>query len=75
MLDLLPATKDKLRVAEGVHGTFYYHLHNPKAHRGLCGDKVMYTSIPVSAWGTVTHIHERWCSRCVTAAKQLEAMS
>lgn len=75
MLDLLQATKDKLRVAEGIHGTFYYHLRTPDAHRGLCGDKVMPTSIPVSAWGTVTHIKERWCSRCAAAAKQLETVS
>lgn len=73
MLDLLPETKARFGVAEGIHGTWYYHLRRPDDHFGLCGDRVMYTSIPVSAWGTRTHIKERWCSRCEKAARDIEA--
>lgn len=72
-LDLLPETKECFRVAEGIHGTFYYHLRRPDDHFGLCGDRVMHTSIPVSAWGARTdHIKERWCSRCEGAASEIE---
>lgn len=69
---LTSRTKDQLRVAEGIFGTFYYHLRHPRAYFGLCGDRVMFTSIPVSAWGTKTHIEERWCSRCAKIAEGLD---
>jgi hypothetical protein len=72
MLEIEQRTKDRLRVAEGVLGTFYYHLRLPEDRFGLCGDRVMHTSIPVSAWGTRTHVPERWCSRCEKAARELE---
>ena len=72
MLDLLPETKSRLAVAEGIFGTFYYHLRRPDEYFGLCGDRVMHTSIPISAWGTQTHIKERWCSRCEAIARKVE---
>lgn len=65
-------TKARLEVAEGIYGTWYYHLRQPLAYVGLCGDSVMHTSIPISAWGTRTHINERWCSRCAKEARKLE---
>jgi len=76
MLDLREDTKSRLRVLEGIHGTWHYHL-GPKELRvptSLCGDVVMTTSMPVSAWGTKTHINERWCSRCAAKAAELEAV-
>lgn len=72
MLEIQQDTKAHLRVAEGIHGTFYYHLRRPDDHFGLCGDRVMHTSIPVSAWGSRTHLKERWCSRCEKAAREIE---
>jgi len=56
--------RDSLEVAEGIHSTFSYHLRKPGAKDSLCGKWVMHTRIPVSAWGTKTHLHERWCSKC-----------
>jgi len=61
-----------LKVAEGIHGTFYYHLQRPFVQFGLCGDRVMGTNIPISAWGTKTHVNERWCSRCEKALREIE---
>lgn len=62
-------TERALLVAEGIHGTFYYHMRRGlHEHFALCGDQVMHTRIPLSAWGTVTHIKERWCSRCAARA-------
>jgi len=67
-----------LEVAEGIHGTFYYHLwKRPERGSGgtaLCGDRVMVTGIPRSAWGTTTdlgQIKERWCSRCKAIADRM----
>ena len=72
MLDIREDTKAKVEVAEGIYGTWYYHLRKPLTYVGLCGDRVMHTSIPVSAWGMRTHINERWCSRCEKAAREFE---
>jgi hypothetical protein len=73
VLDLLPATKGRYRVAETIHGTFHYHLRAPDLIYALCGARVMQTSIPVSAWGARTHINERWCQKCADMARALEA--
>jgi hypothetical protein len=71
-LDITERTKARFKVAEGINGTFYYHLQHFNSHFGLCGDRVMHTSIPLSAWGSKTHINERWCSRCESIAKEIE---
>jgi hypothetical protein len=73
MLDLLPATKARLSVAEGINGYFRYHLRAPDSTYALCGAQVMRTSIPVAAWGTQTHIGEKWCQKCADMARTLEA--
>lgn len=57
-----------LRVVEGIAGTWFYHLRRAHAEVSLCGAKVMMTGIPVSAWGTKTHLRERWCETCAEAA-------
>lgn len=58
---------DDLVVTEGVESTWHYHLSyakNGKDTRALCGAQVMNTQIPLSAWGTVGHLRERWCKKC-----------
>lgn len=54
-----------VNLMEGIHGTFYYH-YSIDGKTALCGDKVMPTRIPESAWGTRTHLNERYCSRCAS---------
>jgi hypothetical protein len=50
---------------EGIHGTWYYHLSDASGQRALCGDEVMPTGIPETAWGVRTeHLKERYCTRC-----------
>jgi hypothetical protein len=56
-------------VTEGIHGTFRYHLSETRSGRALCGARVMLTHIPVSAWGTVSHLGERWCAACEKAGR------
>lgn len=53
-----------LVVKEGVEGTYHYHLAQPHRYVSLCGRRVMHTGIPVSAWGTKTHLNEKWCPDC-----------
>jgi len=63
--------KTQFNVAEGIYGTFYYHLRVSDEPFALCGDRIMHTSIPFSAWGTTTHVKERWCSRCANLEKEI----
>lgn len=70
--------KDRQRyIAETVHGTYFYHLHDtddPKFGGGqltaLCGKTFSGwdTKIPVSTWGKRTHLHESYCFECTRAA-------
>jgi len=60
----------KYVVKEGVEGMYRYHLAQRHLWVSLCGARVMQTSIPVSAWGTKTHIGEKWCSTCREAGTQ-----
>jgi len=60
--------KPALVVKEGVEGYYRYHLAEQSKYLSLCGKRVMNTSVPVRAWGTRTHLGEKWCDRC----KQLE---
>lgn len=64
-----------LRVVESVTGTYYYHLASVGSTaakgsgtptRPLCDARggVMPTSIPLSAWGVKSHLHEKWCQTC-----------
>jgi len=53
-----------LEVAEGVSGTWYYHLRKSDQYVALCGAKVMPTKIPLKTWGQVGHLRERYCSKC-----------
>ena len=63
----------KLVVTEGISGTWFYHLSEdapkPKQQTALCGARVMHTNMPREAWGTVTHIGERWCKKCQSIAE------
>jgi hypothetical protein len=75
MLGIQEDTKALYRISEGISGTWFYHLE-PKTSAGiptaLCGARVMRTSVPVSAWGTRTHLKERWCQECADHARQAE---
>jgi hypothetical protein len=55
-------------VKEGIRGTYHYHLSSPEKYTALCGVVVMQTEIPLSAWGTKTHLNERWCEKCAILA-------
>lgn len=63
----------RLSIAESIHGTWYYHLRSGSDHRSLCGGHVMHTAVPLSAWGTTSHLNERWCSQCAALAGRLKA--
>lgn len=56
-----------IRIGEGIHGTFSYHLHVEGTHQGLCGTQIMRTSVPLESWGVVTHLGERYCEKCAAA--------
>lgn len=56
-----------MRIGEGVHGTFSYHLHVEGTHQALCGTQIMRTSVPLESWGVVTHLSERYCEKCAAA--------
>lgn len=60
------ALSTEIKVAESIHGTFFYHLSRmPHSTVALCGARTMFTSIPIKAWGaTTSHLHERYCARC-----------
>ncbi len=54
-----------LVIVEGISGTFYYHLSLAGYEgKSLCGVRTMATQLPLDAWGKVTHLAERYCSRC-----------
>ena len=60
-----PVVQEGMKVAEGIMGTFHYHLaEHAESRMSLCGVSVMPTNIPLAAWGTRTHLNERWCSYC-----------
>lgn len=62
------AAEPRFEVAESISGTYFYHVRDANsttdAYRALCGARVMTTSIPMSDWGVVTHLHDRWCKQC-----------
>jgi hypothetical protein len=52
-------------IAEGVSGTFYYHLAAAEnTAQALCGAQTMPTLLDLDAWGKTGHLNERWCKRC-----------
>lgn len=53
-----------IEIAEGIAGTWFYHLRRSGENYGLCGAKVMLSYAPLDAWGMRTHLGERWCSLC-----------
>lgn len=56
-----------LKVVEGVEGYWHYHLSETgiSGRPALCGNKrVMHTEIPLSTWGTKSHLNEKYCSEC-----------
>lgn len=61
-----PKEFPEVRVVEGIHGTWHYHLATPGQYVSLCGTKVMNTSIPMSGWGRSGNpeLREHWCRKC-----------
>jgi len=57
-----------LEVKEGVEGYYRYHLAAGPDFVSLCGARVMGTSIPRSAWGSKSHLNEKWCEKCKALA-------
>lgn len=57
-----------LRVTEGIHGTWFYHLTNDKDSESLCGERTMHSGMPLSSWGYRGHLNERYCLDCETLA-------
>jgi hypothetical protein len=56
---------DDIIITEGVSGYWFYHLSHIKTFtRSLCGELVMRTSLPLSEWGKVGHLNERYCKKC-----------
>ena len=64
--------ESKFKVVEGIESTWHYHLRrvDQRVSESLCGAQVFSTEIPVSAWGVVTHLRERYCSKCAEEAKK-----
>lgn len=61
-----------LTVVEGVESVWYYHLRrsDPRVCDSLCGRTVFSTEIPLTGWGTVSHLKERWCKDCEKIARE-----
>lgn len=66
---------DPLVILEGVESRWSYHLAEPfdgsiAGKKALCGrDRLMRTSIPLSAWSYRTkHVGEKFCLKCAQAA-------
>ncbi len=63
-----------LALAEGISGAWHYHLSRaPKAVLALCGARTMATAVPLAAWGTRSHLNERYCARCAALGGLAEA--
>ena len=63
-----PATEQQpLRITEGVAGTWFYHLGRGDMV-ALCGAKTMQSNAPLSSWGFVGHLRERYCAECARLA-------
>ena len=61
-----------LCITEGISSVFHYHLsRNKNVNNSLCGKWTMRTSIPSSAWRTVSHIGETYCTTCEREAEKI----
>lgn len=54
-----------MSITEGIEGYYNYHLcSDGKTSKALCGAATMQTYVPLSAWGTISHLNESWCKKC-----------
>jgi hypothetical protein len=62
-----------VEMVESIHGNFHYHLKriDVKQRRSLCGAMIMACNIPLSAWGTVSHLRESYCEECLRLSPYL----
>ena len=55
--------KKEYKIRESIHGNFFYHISLDK--EVLCGKEItLVTLIPISAWGIVSHLGEKYCKEC-----------
>ena len=63
----------KYEIVEGISGHWYYHFaFKGKSHRGLCNATTMHCNLPLSFWGTVGHLNEKYCSKCYELTQDAE---
>jgi hypothetical protein len=64
-----PEPEPQLRVAESVYSNRHFHLAKAGTFTALCGQRVMNSGIPLSAWGAPSYLSEYWCPKCVALDK------
>lgn len=66
-----------LRVTEGVSGLWHYHLSRPGEYLGLCGARVMNSSLALSDWKLARNSDHMpksatYCAKCDAARPKAE---
>lgn len=62
-----------LHVTEGIAGYWSYHLSRQGTNAtALCGARTMSTSIPLSGWGHIGHLNEKWCTECTRLRSEMK---
>ena len=62
--EVLPAT-----MAEGIAGTWHYHVSDNGGRRGLCNKPTMHSEAPLNTWGfKPEHMPSSYCIECATVA-------
>ena len=61
-------------ITEGIHGTWFYHYSDAGDRTiSLCGERTMLTELPLSSWGFVGRLGERYCKSCRSLHLKSEA--
>jgi hypothetical protein len=58
---------ESFMIVEEVTGYYHYHIALKDTFtKSLCNKNItmMYTAIPLSTWGYVGHLNERYCDKC-----------
>ena len=64
---------DNLKITEGISGYWFYHFSHPETiTKSLCGKQTMRTAMPLSSWGAIGHLRERYCKECEKLALEVE---
>ena len=67
---LVVSTQAQYKVCESIASNYSYHLQLDNRTRSICGKPVMHTAIPLSAWGHVGELKERWCEECANKMRR-----